>query len=888
MANLISYIIAVGLLVGSYLAISAAQRTYKSVLLTGFLALFVALPLVAGALKLKDGRPAFKNFMRALFSSSAALLVVTVVHQRLTKSWVLACLAGLVLPGIILAVQTAKTSQARLSLNQATAKYNSGDYRTSLTLAQSALNAAVSRGERALRAEAEYMVGLSFLQTGELTRAARYLNHSKVNFGPKGSKKHLDHIATELANLRRGGIDIDASAVSGDDEAKATGGIDAQVVLNGFLAVAALVACLELWDLAPAKASPAAALFIGAFLFLLFLGNYAIAELTLCRSGKTGLASRLLLFNAALLILGLGALGTALGAKAVTADGFPPALRSIPAAVGGLAAAWPSWLLPLLIVAGVVIVLLDLALATGRSPLGAFGAIAAGGGGDKSLQLAQTDLDAGEWSKAIVQLSRIDLDKEKQAGRRAEVLFDLAFAHHKAGHPTEAEGYVKEAIEADPANREALYLLGYLELQANQLAAAEAAWRALYGQAPGYRPPGGGAADRSAKYYLCLTLYRKAMSVMSGDVEAGAEALGEVGRLGALDQSVADALGRVHLHRTVEAIRRGDWAAASSEIDLVRGKLELLEKLTADPAERAKIAGYCEAALALVALQGERYPQAATLFVKALDTVKALRPKLSFGGGKSGNFLEELLRPLLEAQGDSRTIDPRFPRDCRLLAALASLHALKASGAKPAEIAAELAKVRDSLNEGVTLSPDFLEGMAILGLLWYHLGPDDDMREKGIEALQKVRERIGSRFVSQTLDDYGKDKEVLKDARQSYFDLLQKYFRSADVPREQREALQRDVLERMKQRGLYESFVGRGGLDTQAEEEPTVKEYVDRARLLDAKIKQVLQSKKAEALSPRIREKIETLNAQSGVLQKALGDISQLEMEILREALDIM
>jgi hypothetical protein len=108
------------------------------------------------------------------------------------------------------------------------------------------------------------------------------------------------------------------------------------------------------------------------------------------------------------------------------------------------------------------------------------------------------------------------------------------------------------------------------------------------------------------------------------------------------------------------------------------------------------------------------------------------------------------------------------------------------------------------------------------------------------------------------------------------------------VPRDEREALQAEVIERMKQRGLYEALAGRGGLDLETEEEPTVQGYVDRARLLEEKIRQVLLSRRAEALSPRIKEKIETLNAQSGILQKALGDISKLEMEILREALDIM
>ena len=176
----------------------------------------------------------------------------------------------------------------------------------------------------------------------------------------------------------------------------------------------------------------------------------------------------------------------------------------------------------------------------------------------------------------------------------------------------------------------------------------------------------------------------------------------------------------------------------------------------------------------------------------------------------------------------------------------------------------------------------------MLGLVYCYLGADDDIREKGIEALQSVRERVASKFVSQTLSEYEAEKERLRDAREAYFTLLQQYLQSADVPRGERQALQETVVQRMKDRGLYESFMGKGGLEIHSEEEPTVQEYAQRAGVLGTKIQKILESKRSSAQSPQIQELMQRLNQQHQALEGAVKSITDLEMKILQEALGIM
>ncbi len=90
---------------------------------------------------------------------------------------------------------------------------------------------------------------------------------------------------------------------------------------------------------------------------------------------------------------------------------------------------------------------------------------------------------------------------------------------------------------------------------------------------------------------------------MAKDVDSSAETLDEVGRIGALDREVADALARVPLYRFVQLANRRDWVGGAQEVELAQSKLEYLEGIVSDPKEIAKIRGYCWAARGLVMLE---------------------------------------------------------------------------------------------------------------------------------------------------------------------------------------------------------------------------------------------------------------------------------------------
>jgi hypothetical protein len=250
--------------------------------------------------------------------------------------------------------------------------------------------------------------------------------------------------------------------------------------------------------------------------------------------------------------------------------------------------------------------------------------------------------------------------------------------------------------------------------------------------------------------------------------------------------------------------------------------------------------------------------------------------------------LEQLLRNLVENETDGRSIQPAFPSGCSFLAAIARLRRLQEAPGKAPAMTKAMEEVQGLLEGSVAAAPDFAEGRALLGLVYCYLGADDDLREKGFEALQSVRERVASKFVSQTLSEYEAEKERLRDAREAYFTLLQQYLQSADVPRDERQALQETVVQRMKDRGLYESFMGKGGLEIHSEEEPTVQEYSQRAGVLGTKIQKILESKRASAQSPQIQALMERLNQQHQALEGAVKSITDLEMKILQEALGIM
>jgi len=880
MATVLSIVIALALAAGSWLGLARVHQVFpRPGWLPAVLGLFFAVPIIVSALQLRRGRVGIRAFARSLLAASGGLLALTLVRQNWTTSWVWACLGGVVAEYLVVIVQGFKIMQARTSLNQSLQALNAGKVDVALKQAQVALDIAVTKGERAICAEAEFIAGFCYNNLGESVRAARYLGRSRADFGPDGPAARLKQIDQLLEQLSSRGGDVEAPAEPGE-AGRVAEGMVGQLTVSALLATAAALACLKLWDVAALRASVWALACVGAVVVLLAVGAYVTADLGIARRGKGGVAALLPLFAIGLLAAAGGAVALLLRQGVLVVAEFPMAAQPLLADAGR----WPAWAVAAVTAAGALTAVLAMMAAAGRSPLGLITRI--GDSTDKTMRLARSYLDGGEWGKAVAQLSRVDLINEKDVGRRAETLFLLAFAHHQAGHPHDAAGHVGELLEIAPDHREGLYLAGYLALVANELDRAESCWRRLHAAAPAYRAADGKGRG-SAAYYLCLTLYRKAMAVMTVDVGQGAQLLAEVGRLGALDNEVADALARVHLHRFVELARHGDWVKAALEAEAAQGKLAALQEAGADPTDTAKIRGFALAAQGLTAFHGERHAQAAAHFAEALEATKSLRQTGSFGG-KGGTLLEQLLRSLMEGQSDRQSINPSFPRDAGFLAAVAELNRLQGTRTTPAQLTEALDRIQRPLSDALAAAPDAPEVLALLGLLWYHLGADEDMQQKGIEALQRVRERVASKFVSQTVADYESDQQVLKDARQAYFDLLRQHLRSADVPAERREALQAEVLERLKERGEYESLVGKGSLEAEAAEEPSVQEYVNRAQLLNAKVRQALKTKRAAALSPQVAALMDKLDAQNESLQQTVGSITELEAQILQEALGLL
>lgn len=892
MRRLVLLVLSLTVVAAAWFGIKQAHRVYGSLWLDIYLALFVALPLLSGVRGATAGRQGFKGFFRSLLSVTAGLLIATLVYQNLTENWLWACLAGAVIPGIVTAAREWQVFTAQAKLSQADQALKAKRPKQALGLAQKTRSVYIARGNREGQAVAERYLGIAYAQTGELISAARYLNSALALFRSLGNEEQAKQVEKLLTQLRGMGVDTTASAVSAETFEEEVSRVDWNFVLDGALSIAFVLALLRLWEVESFQASLLAMATFGAVLFLFAYGNYAVFALATApsREGR-GIRGSLLLYNLALLLLALSFTGFLLGQGISQVADFPAALQGVLEGLSSLVADWPSWTLPLAIFVSVLMMLGAIVAASGRSPLDLLRGLWGGDVQRQALQLAMGHLDAKEWTEAITQLTLlIGLLREKDQERRKEVLFCLGFAHYMAEHPKEAERYITDLLESDSQHKEGLYLAGYIALQADQVDEAERRWRELYAIAPEFHPLGSGGDDRGVRYYLCLALYRKAMAVMEKDPEAGAKLLSEVSEIGALDKAASDALIRVHLYRCVSAVRRREWDKAAQEVELARYKLEQLEKLVEDRAEVSKIKGLCQVAGSLVAFRREQYDKAEDGFNTAIEETKGIARKGEFFARPGRSFFEQLLRAAMEAgKGDDDRIAPAFGRDLYFLTSIAQLRNLSEKLARSAspEWKSALSQVKSRLEQSIAIYPDFGEGRAMLGLLYYYLGEDEATKEKGIEILQTIRDRVGSKFVTQTLTQYEADKERREDARKAYFDLLQQYLQFSTVPREERETMRERVLDEMKATGQYEAFIGRGSLEleieAEREREPTVQEYIDRASLLHEKLEQ-LKQRDTEDLPPEVQTLMEDLSKHNQELKEKIQEIAKTEQELLLQA----
>jgi hypothetical protein len=201
-----------------------------------------------------------------------------------------------------------------------------------------------------------------------------------------------------------------------------------------------------------------------------------------------------------------------------------------------------------------------------------------------------------------------------------------------------------------------------------------------------------------------------------------------------------------------------------------------------------------------------------------------------------------------------------------------------------------VASIEKNFEESLSSAPEFMEGRAMLGLVFFYFSEDPEKQAKGVEMLRSIQERVGSRFVMQTISEFEGEKKRRVDAQKAYFDMLQQYMQFSNVPLQQRKSLREKVLAKMKETGQDQEFMGRGGLEVESEREhePSVQEYMMRSALLKEKITQLIELDRREKLPPgekaKIRNLIDSLNEQNQELQQRVEKITTIERDLLLAA----
>ncbi len=870
------------LILGWYV-IRGVYHIYPTWALILYLSLFIFLPLLSVAGSIGNGLEGYKVSVRTMALSAVGLVITTILYKYITQNWWWACIAGALLPGILMVILQSQVTSASLTVNQAATLLNNGKYDDALNQIAPARKVLASRGNREGMALADFHTGIAYSKKGDTLRAVRYFNSALSLYRALGNADMTQKTQVFLAELAKQGVDTTMPAANDEEKAPL---LEPGFMLSSLFFTASMAALVYFWSAGSWKVSWPILVTSVLFVLVFLAGNYVISAKGLWQEGGSHNGWSRFFFDVFFLILIPASAAWAMRLEYIHPAFFPNGMGGIVAFLTKFTASIPvAALWAILIV--IVIILFATVLPSNpfQNILGGIGRI--GAVEAQALARAKHYFDQREWSRAIPQLSQIDLTRDRDTNSKIQVLFALAFAHYMSDHKSESLQYLQELLEIDPHYSAALYLAGYIALKENQSDTAEGYWRTLVQHDRNYAPEGQRGMDAGAQYYLGLCLYRKALETMASNVDESANLLSEVGQMGSLDRHVADALVRVHLYRFVVLLRQRQWQDAGAELTLAQEKLKHLEGLLDNQEELTKLRGLCEAAQALLAYRQENYRSAAELFDTTRTIVKDISVTIpGLTGGKS--LFEELLRSAMERSRETGSLHKNFNRDLAFLTGLGYLHALADSQehSKKTDLKNTVALLEKHFEESISLAPEFLEGRAMLGIVYYYFSEDPTMRARGIEMLQSVRERVGSHFVTQTLTEHESDKKHRADAQQAYFELLQQYLQFSNVPLKQRQSLREKFLEKMKQTGKYDEFVGRGGLeiDNERERQPSVQEYLMRSELLQEKIRQLCELNRNGKLPAGVQKKIDDMGLKKKALQDNVDAIAKLERELLKDA----
>jgi hypothetical protein len=470
----------------------------------------------------------------------------------------------------------------------------------------------------------------------------------------------------------------------------------------------------------------------------------------------------------------------------------------------------------------------------------------------KNLRKAMEYLETNEWDLAIAQISQIDPSRVKGTEERVELLFYMGFANYMAKHLSDAKGYIAELLTIDNKHKAGLYFMGYMALEENDIISAEKAWRELYMLLSKSGSIKNERFCQDAYYYLCLTLYRKSLNLMDTDNEEAGRLITEIAEIGALDEKISDIIVQTILYRSANMIQQGEHMP-KQELDLAIAKLRHLDQLMDSPDDVSRLKGLCYAARAILDFTCEEYEDTIQKLSVAYKEIQGIISNINLFDMDGISFIDQLLRTLTQkAKSDFECkISPIFVRDIHFLAGICQLRVLHRylSNYSTEELQDKLLRTESSFERSLSAQPDFNEGLAILGLLYYYLSTDEDKKNKGIEILLSISNRFESEFVKQTVNKIRMEKKTRSSIQEEYFDRLKEYSLSNDMSRERQVSI--EILRDIKAMGEYRNAISEDKPENKSAINCgiTIQEIINRVALLREKLKRSGQLKAIEELS---------------------------------------
>ncbi len=829
--------------------------------------IFVNLPALLVLLGIARGRLRLSKGLRALASAAIAVAAMTWANHKRHMAWPLAVGSGLAAFFLLVVVFRRREAQGELALRRANNALQSDNLNpdeavVALAEAEAAFGGEAPMGQQALL---EWLSASVHANLGNLTRSAVHANEALRLYQRLGQSQSVTVVRDFISKLSQ---NVATRQTGGPSSTKALQ-YSTPLALFGVLTVGALLALYGMWSPARVQLPTHMLLAIGIALGVWFLGlPWFLAKAERVTASTIGFMS-----------FSLAILGTLISIAGVAIEHHWLASNNLPAFIQKPSQVFQEWLghLPWWMPIAALVLFLSLALTAVL--------LLKGGSIEKTLEAAERELLSEKWDRAITMLLAVDVRRERNLVARAQVLFCLAFAYRMSGAHTEAKERLAALLDACPGHHEGLYLAGYLASDAGELDSAASFWRRLYEIDPTFGPSPSDP-HRTVAYFLSVVLYRKALGLMATQPEAGAELLAEIGAIGAMDKILSKTLVRVHCHRGTELVRQRQWQAAEKEFELAKQKVSVLEPTDSEHRDTRKLQALCEAGLGIVALKKDNHGAAVKGFVKAREVIKDMIGDAHAFGGEE-DLLAQLLRAAARKRSDENSIDPAFARDASFLAGIAQLATLRQQLEHSAtcDWRSALAVAQRSFEESLEASPMFAEGAAMLGLLYCYCGASAAEKAKGLELLKKVQERVGSKFVVETVAQQDASQKDHAEARDSYFQAFQEYLRSSNVPRSERQKMRDEMLERMKVMGQDKAFMGRGGLqiDQDREQEPTIKEYLARAAMLRAKLMK-LGTDEGNPLNAELRMLLEELGKKSEELESHARSVVETEKKIMQQA----